>query len=142
MQAMKKKLIIATGALLCGGLAYGWHLYHQPVRGLEHETPAHVVDATSLMQAYLSDEDASNKKYLGQVLEVKGRVSGIEEENGTVTVKLAASDASQVACELAPGTTVDETVVRRGRTISVRGVCSGILMDVVLVRCIITEATW
>ena len=138
---MKKILITAAGILVIGCLAYGWHLYHQPVRGLEHATPEHVVDATSLMEAYQADENASNEKYLGKVLEVKGRVSGVEEENGTVTVKLAGSEMFQVACELAPGTVVDKAAVRHGRTVSVRGVCSGILMDVVLVRCVITEST-
>jgi len=137
---MKKKLIIVAGALLLGALAYGWHLYLEPVKGLEHATPAHVVDAASLMDAYSSDENASNDKYLGKVLEVTGRVSDVEEENGTVTVRLAGSDAFQVACEMAPGTAVDEGVVRRGRTVSIRGICSGLLMDVVLVRCVVTQS--
>ena len=130
-------LIVAILAALGGG--YGYYLYQKPVPTAGDLKTDVSLAATELYSAYETDEAAANDRYLGKTLEVTGTVAGVTtDENGQVTVQLEAGGLmGGVSCELAPGQTAD---VAEGQEIRLKGVCAGMLMDVVLNRCVITSA--
>ena len=88
------------------------------------------------------DEAAATATYVGtteQAVQVSGTIRAMEPSgDGKVTVILETGDPlAGVTCEFAeadvPGTW------RSGTEVSVKGICTGLLMDVVLVRCAAVE---
>ena len=133
---MKKKILYGILVLFLAGAGTAYYLYNKPVASLEHEHAAYALSAGTLYAAYSADESASDAKYLGKVLEVTGRVAGTTTDaKGVVTVNLETGNPNRVSCEMAPGNKGIASLPVN-REITVKGICSGMLLDVVLVNCV------
>ncbi|HPR31793.1 MAG TPA: hypothetical protein PLK12_06850 [Prolixibacteraceae bacterium] len=99
--------------------------------------PDYVLTSVALYSEFESDENASNEKYLGKVVEVSGEISEIEiDESGSVSILLSADTPfGGIRCNFAPGSDSDLSAVAVGSQVLVKGSCSGMLMDVVLDKC-------
>ena len=134
---MKKKLAIIIFAALTGTAAYGFYLYNKPVASLADQKALYTVSATRLMREYQENEAASNSRYLGKILKVKGKISDIvTDEKGTLTIHLETDDAFVVSCQLADDQKKNIASLSKNAEVMLKGVCTGILMDVVLVDCV------
>jgi hypothetical protein len=92
--------------------------------------------ATQLCTEFGADEAAANQKYLNKALEVTGTVSEVSQnQDGIPVVILQGDDPSMnVQCSMREK---DVSVVV-GKTITIKGFCSGSTMfDVLLTDCII-----
>lgn len=87
-----------------------------------------VVSASQLALDYAADEEKGNNKYLGKVLRVSGEILMIEGDS-PLTVVLSGSDLSNVRVELQD---VPDEMPEKGNMVIMQGVCSGVLLDVVL----------
>src|SRR5664279_1476682 len=101
---MKKKTLKIVG-LLCllviiAGLLIGYRMYNKPHRSVATEN-AVALSAAQLAGEYEKDEMASNKKYLGNAVQVSGTVSEVtmNQQNKPI-VLLAGSEMSGVQCTL------------------------------------------
>ncbi len=99
--------------------------------------PDYVLTSVALYSEFESDENASNKKYLGKVVEVSGEISEIEiDESGSASILLSADTPfGGIRCNFAPGSDSDLSALAVGSRVLVKGSCSGMLMDVVLDKC-------
>lgn len=133
---MKKKIIIGIVILGLLGLAYGSYEYFRPHQSLKNLQSDVTLTAQELFTEYETDETTSNEKYLDKVIEVTGTIKDIStNKEGITSITLdAANDLSGVICEL------DKDGKHRnfktGETVIFKGMCTGMLMDVVLVRCV------
>lgn len=129
-----KKIVIIVAILGLIGLVYGSFLYLKPTANLQHATPAYSLSAIELFSDYEKDETAANTKYLDKVLQVSGIIESVaENDDGILTITLDANnDLSGVICQLEN----HNTTYKAGDSITLKGLCSGMLMDVVLVRCV------
>ena len=134
---MKKKTLRTIGllCLLCIAIVavIGYRLYNKPHRSAATET-AVVLTAVQLAGEYEKDEAASNKKYLGNAVQVNGTVSdvSVNQQNKPVIV-LMGSDMSGVQCTLQD----DAAGIKKGDSIVIKGFCTGFLTDVIMDRCIV-----
>lgn len=128
-----KRIIIPLLALVLIGAAIGFYLYNKPVASLDNKKPDVVVTADEILADYESDEQAANDKYLGKVVEVSGKVSEVstEGEKNKVTFETL-NPISLVITELDEGNSVEG--IEPGEHATVKGMCSGYLSDVILVR--------
>jgi hypothetical protein len=133
---MKKQILIVIVVLGALVAAYGYYMYNKPVSSLENQKAALSLSANKLLSDYEEDEVQANKIYLDKILEVAGEVDKIEYANGKTSVYLVTENMmSSIICEMEKSNT--ELKIKKGENISVKGLCSGYLMDVVLVRCLI-----
>lgn len=97
------------------------------------------IDAKELYNAFDRDEDLANKSYLDKVLEVNGQVDTVmkNENGGLVIVLSTGGEMGSVTAELDPSIKLDHETFNKGEKITVKGVCAGKLIDVVLNRCIV-----
>lgn len=137
---MKKvfKIIVALVVMLLIALLVVWNL---PKDSSKRKEAAHQITATELFTEFSTDEQKANNKFLGKTIEVKGKIAAIEtDEQGAVVVILRTEDPiAGVLCTLEAGeekAIPDNTV---GTDISVKGLCTGMLMDVVLNKCVIVN---
>ena len=136
---MKSRTVISLAAIivLIVGAYIAWDSFGGHAE-TAHREATHAISATELLAAFMADERAATEHYVGvseQVLEVTGSIRAMESiGGGKMNVVLETGDPlAAVVCEF------DDTDVpqewRAGAEVKVKGVCTGMLMDVVLVRC-------
>ncbi len=135
---MKKFLLwgLLAAAVIAGGAGYMmWNKPHQNMVNADAEVK---VDAVTLYSEYETDEAAANAKYLGKIVEVSGTVrETTTDEGGTVKVMLdSGSELGGIICELDPLSEHKRTTFQSGEQVKLKGKCDGVLMDVVLTRCV------
>lgn len=131
----KKILVLLFGALLLAGM-YGVFLYNKPVQSLRNVEPFVEIGSNELLEAFEADEAAANDKFLDKVLLVNGVIDKIEESEGRVNIFLKTKNPlSSITCELEQTDLLDK--YKSGDPISVKGLCSGYLMDVVMIKSVI-----
>lgn len=97
--------------------------------------PDYVISAEELQKAFLDNESSASAKYVNKIVEVKGRVSSIEPGEGkTANISLdTGTEVSEVICTLDSGNIPLQ--LKTGDMATIRGKCSGYLMDVLLNNC-------
>lgn len=138
---MKKIIFTGIIALLLGLGVWLYLLYNKPHRDSAAETAQYEIQAATLFQEFDSDENAANQKYLDKLLLVKGKVAGTSrKEDGTTSIMLSTSDLMfGISCELLPTEASKISSIKEGDEVMVKGVCTGKLMDVVLIRTVIVD---
>ena len=128
-----KKILLLILALGIIGAGIGYYMYNKPVASLEKKKADAEVTADQLITAYETDEKVADSLYLGKVVQVKGKVSGVAQEEGRTKIQLETSNPmSLIICEMEESTTVTE--VKSGDEVTIKGMCSGYLSDVILVQ--------
>ncbi|WP_114779489.1 OB-fold protein [Botryobacter ruber] len=135
---MKKILLtIALIGILVAGVV-GYLLYNKPHRDIGKASSDFVVDASTLFREFEEDEAAANTKYLDKVIKVRGNVkSAHTDAEGNMMLTLEAGDEMfGVTCTIPEKNLANAATIREGQHLTVKGVCTGKLMDVVLIRCV------
>lgn len=134
---MMKKALLIIGLLGLLALAYGLYEYQRPVGSLTNEVANFSLPASTFFQEFEADENAANAKYLDKIIRVTGQVKGTDFEGDSPNIVLETGDEMfGVVCQLDP-TKALPTQLAVGTTVNIKGNCTGKLMDVVLVNCII-----
>ena len=122
-----------------GGVAFGVREYTRGNDDLANATPQVTITAIELMNAYSNDETSANAAYLNKVVRVSGTIKDIKQDSlGSYSIDLeSGSELGVVSCLLDKRHNDDAKRVQPGSNITVTGLCTGSLMDVVLVRCAI-----
>jgi hypothetical protein len=121
---------------------YAWKEYSRDVQGSATMSTVATISAPDLLNAFQEDEDRATATYVGkteQAIEVTGVIRSVEDAGeGKVNVALETGDPlAAVLCEL-PLTAVPKEW-SPGMMVRVKGICKGMLMDVLLVRCSLVE---
>lgn len=136
---IKMKYIKILLVIVCLGAITGFYLYNKPVKSTSSKSVDVSVRAEELFNEFSKDETAANTKYLDKVVSVQGTVTNIAVEDGLNIVTLkTASDMFGVLCKIESG---EEKVkkLKAGDEVKIKGMCTGMLMDVVMIRCVIEE---
>jgi len=123
-------LFIAIVAVLIG--LHEFNLKHPDT---SRAKPDFVVTATVLEKEFADNEAAASTKYINKIIEVSGTVASVTHADSThINISLkTGNDISSVICTFAA--VGDHSMMRPGEEITLRGECSGYLMDVLLNNC-------
>jgi hypothetical protein len=136
LPSMKKVLIIAALVATTTGLGFGYYLYNKPHKSIAEETPAFVLDAHTLVTEYDANEKNANAKYLGKIIEVKGVVAEkLKDSQGNFNLTLQGPDIAGIGCQFDPNSVHTVAPIKEGQQVKIKGICTGVLMDVILVDC-------
>jgi hypothetical protein len=127
-------IIVAVGV-------YAYREYHRKPAVLTEVAADAELSADSLLAAYSTNEDAANKKYLGKILDVTGEIASLGNEQDTViNILLGPKEGmSHVSCSVSATELSNLKSLAVGKSATIRGVCTGYLMDVELNRCVIVK---
>ena len=134
----KKRSILWIGLLLLvlAGSGWGWYLYHKPHQSAAGESAAVTIEADSLYHQYQTDEHAADLRYMGKVIAVTGHLTEIQHSgNSVIWILSTQPGGGGINCQLFAGTKVDPEP-KPGDLISIKGRCTGFLMDVNLADCV------
>lgn len=134
-----KKIVAAVFVLALGALWYTWFMYHKPPPDIREQKAGIEITAVDLLKAFQEDEMAANAKYVDRVLMVTGTVLNIQTDSSGATVNLQSNDPlATVTCSFYQDDKGVKTI-KAGSPVRVKGVCTGMLTDVVLNKCSLVE---
>lgn len=138
MKNVKRILIVLlTVPVLAAGV--GYYMYNKPTESLKNMKVQVSMTSDALFTAFEQDETAANKAYLDKVVEVKGKIQSLNSDTSGVSVSLnTTSGMFGVICKFENKET-DINQYQVGQEVKLKGICTGYLMDVVLVRCVPVE---
>jgi len=136
---MNKKLkifLIAILVFIVCGAAVAYVIWNKPQRNVENEKGIEVTSA-QLVNDYQANEATANAKYLDKAIQVTGTIAEIKNnQDGNSTITLASDDAfTGVFCTLKQNT----TNLNSGASVTIKGICSGMLTDVRLREAVIVK---
>lgn len=123
--------MISSVILLSSAIAV--FMYYKPHRSVRKEDAAHKLSVEELVQAFAEDEEQANAQYAGKVLEVYGNLKEMILNDSTLILLMG--DSTQmigVSCYLQKDQKAKYTTLKRGQPVSVKGICNGMLLDVVV----------
>jgi hypothetical protein len=137
MRLKVKPALAGMGILLLIAIA-GLYLYNKPHTGVSNVDTDLNITAAALLKDFEQDEKLANNKYLNKVIEVTGNVTDIQNVNGSQIILLGSDVAvGGVSCKMSNDKNIKKQLPKKSTTITIKGKCSGYLMDVNLVDCII-----
>ena len=135
-----KKITAALLILAAAGASYGWYQYQKAPPDIRNEKAGIEIAAVELLKEFQQNETASNTKYVDKVLIVTGTVTEVQtDSSGQATVYLQTNDLlSAVTCSFYQN---DESIkkIKAGSPARIKGICTGMLTDVVLNKCSLAE---
>ncbi|KOY50717.1 OB-fold protein [Polaribacter dokdonensis] len=133
---MKFKKIVLPLILLSVGIAIvAYNVYNKPHIDVVDAKADVLVTAENLFTEFSTDEATANAEYLDKIIQVKGIVQKLEIENGIGIVTLKTEDDfGSVQCNLSTEAKNDFNVLKENELVTIKGICTGYLMDVVLVK--------
>ncbi len=112
--------------------------YYKPHRSVKKEDAAFKLSVSELVDAFSEDENQANSLYLGKILEVEGSLKDMITNDSTLILLMGDSTRmTGVSCYLQRDQKNKYTTIKRGDILSVKGICNGMLLDVVLDKCIL-----
>ncbi len=133
---MKKIGWILLALISIVGLIF-YYLYNKPVDSLENVKPSATLSADSIFQLFEQNEVKSNELYLNKVISVSGKIQNVLADTSGIAFTLQTSSGLfGVTCKM-DEKNLDVTQYSEGQTVKIKGLCTGYLMDVILIRCVI-----
>ena len=139
MKTSYKIALAAVSVIVVAGVLFGLYMYNLKPKDLQKVKPDFVITATDLLKAFESDENAATAKFVNNIIEVSGTIQSVKPgENNALTISLnTGSDISSVICTLQGNDGASN--FRTGEQLTIRGKCSGFLMDVLLNNCSVIQ---
>ena len=114
--------------------------YNKPHKDIRTSKADLTLNAEYFLNQFLEDEDAASKKYADNIIQLNGEVFEISTQDGNsvITLKNEHSEAG-IICQLVPEDNMNALKLKKGHNVTIKGVCNGFLLDVIMVRCIIVK---
>lgn len=140
---LKKRKFFWWGILLLILVLAGWGYYQfqRPHESVAGESSSATLSADALYTEYANDEKGCDGKYLGKVLQVSGKLSEIQHNGQSEIwiISTGGSNAGGINCQMFAGEKIPEPHPGVGDNVTVKGRCTGFLMDVNLSDCILVK---
>jgi len=137
MKSKTSKIIIPLIIIVIAGILTMSYVFRAPENSVANENSVYSLTANELFTAFDENESMANEKYLGKVIEVSGAINEIEKtDNGQLVLLLSCdSPMGGIRCTFESEQDKVSKQVSQGTTCTIKGKCSGMLMDVVLDNC-------
>ena len=132
----KNKIVIVILIVGFVGVFVDYKMYNKPHVNVVDTKSDIILSASKILNDFSTDENLANKLYLEKIIKINGTISelNIEKERGIITLKTT-DDFGSVLCHLSEGGMKKMKSLIVGQTITLKGICTGFLMDVILVKC-------
>jgi hypothetical protein len=139
MKTYVKIALFVVSFIALSAILAALYMYNLKHTDMSKAKPDYVISATMLLKAFEDDETAASNKYNNKILEVSGTISSVKTaENNVLNISLETeSPFSSVICTF-PAIS-DPSGFLPGNEITLRGECSGFLMDVLLNNCAVNK---
>jgi hypothetical protein len=137
---VKKYRIFLAAALFVTAMVglYGYSEYNRSLPDTHYLEPAFRLEASTFIKQFETDESKANAKYADQTISVHGVAHTVQTTDTTATVFLNdGHSGTSVICQFGRESNEEIKDLKKGDPVTIKGICSGYLMDVVMVRCVL-----
>jgi len=136
----KFKIILGFFLIVIVGLIIMMNYYNKPHVNVKQIKADYKLTSQNLINAYEKDEVETNKKYSEKIIEVKGEIHKISTLKGATVITLKEKNmGSSIICYMLPEENMKSLNFKIGQNIYIRGICTGYLLDVIMVKCIFVD---
>jgi hypothetical protein len=135
---MRKKYFFIAGIVLLCLAGWGYHQFQKPRANIADKTPDVTIDALGLYTQFQANELAANKSFLDKIIAVKGEITDVRQTDTTLSIQLKAAETGGINCSVKIDKSMDYQHIltpKKGAVVTIKGLCTGYLMDVDLVDC-------
>jgi hypothetical protein len=127
----RKKILLTVGVIIATVSGVAYYEYNRPAADVK-EMSAQPVNAVDLFKQFSSNEQQANTTYLNKALQVSGNVLEVKQNpNGPSQIILDSGDPMfGIACSMDKS----QTTVKPGDHVTIKGICTGYLNDVVIIK--------
>ena len=143
MGTSKKNIAIVAGLIAVSLAFYFYKEYHRKPDDISGFKPAEKINFSVIVNGYKNDETIANKQYLGKIIQVSGPVADIIKQQDTI-INVFIGDINslhKVSCLLDKRNAGSIDKYSKGNDITIKGICTGFLLDVELNRCVIVDTS-
>lgn len=139
----KKTKIILGLAILIGIIAIvgvGLSQYNKSHVNVKNTKADYILSPAKLISDYSSDEINADKNYVNKIIKIKGKISFVSTSNGkgTVTFNIPNSETG-ITCSFQSSESVKIGKLRTNHQVIIKGICAGMLLDIMMKECVIVE---
>lgn len=130
---MKKLFVGLLGFIIIIILATVY-FYNKPSKNIANSESDLSISANELFNEFATNEPQANSRFIDKIIEVKGVVREISYDNESPSILLNTDDETfGVLCSF--GKPINDKNIKKGDSVVVKGLCTGMLTDVVLIKC-------
>ena len=130
-------IAIAMGVAVIACI-YGYKEYTRKLPDTNKLKAAFTLNASDLLLQFEADDAKATVKYSDQVISVQGIIGSVQATDSSGTVFLNDGNSmTSVMCQFDKENLKEMLGLQKGELITIKGICSGYLMDVVMVRCVL-----
>ena len=116
------------------------YVYNKPHPDFEKMTPAYSIPAADLYNTFKANKTASEKKYNGQVIEIRGTLSKVEAKDSLVIAVFVFNQGmfgdEGIRCSMLKKYNEEAKKLSPGTSLKIKGYCTGYNeTDVILEQC-------
>lgn len=131
-----KRFIFLIAFVLVLAVTFGIYQFSKKPQDVRTVEPEYQLKAEELVNQFSANEELANQKFLDKIILVTGKVTEITMDEKSTTVFLDSGDPiSGVTCSFYAEEASKLQEAKVGQIITVKGKCTGKLMDVVLNNC-------
>ena len=136
----KRTLYILFGILgMVAAIALTIEIINRPAKNAAGQRAVAEVSADSVYAQYFTHESEANRRYLNNIIIVKGRVADFGNNGHHLFILLATGGVGTINCEMVMNGPSGLLKISKNQLIAIKGRCTGFLMDVNLVDGIIVK---
>lgn len=134
-----KKYLIYLGLFAAVGIGLVYYYTQRDSRNdIKYRKAEESISALALFEAFEEDEEGALERFLGKTVLVSGEIHSLDLSPEKATIVLDTGDPlSTIVCEMNHNLQSDFGMLSEGQSVEVKGECSGKLMDIILVNCIL-----
>jgi len=138
---MSKRLrilvIVALAIAAIGGIGM-FYVFNKPHRNLAKEKADFTYTAHNLFAEFTKNEKQANAKFLNKAIEISGTVKEVSSKSSLVVYSDGNTDGG-VQCEMDADHHLSTDGIKVGQKIKLKGQCDGLLLEVILSKCILVQ---
>lgn len=136
---MKKIVFITLVIGIAFGVGYAYYAFNKTHSNMENLKPEASLKASELFEQFSQNESEANSNYVGKVIEVEGTIYSIDLGDQNDLNVLLMEDGAMFGVSCNAPRTEQNTNLKEGDSVIIKGECSGFLSDVILIRCVIKK---
>lgn len=140
MKSKSFKIFLFFGIVFVGLLMYAIIQYNKPHVDIKNSQAEITINVEQLISQFKNDETLATQKYTDKVIQIEGILNNISISEGNSVISLKyKNEETSVICYMQPENSLNLLKLKKGEQIKIKGVCTGFLLDIIMVRCLIVK---
>jgi len=138
--AKYRVIIFIAFPIICIVAGYAYNEYNRGLPDTNSLKPDFKINAAELIRQFESDEQKATRHYSDKTISVEGLIDNVQATDTSAIVFLNdGRSVASVMCSFAKESDEEVKNFSKGDHVNIKGICSGYLMDVVMVRCVVDK---